>query len=67
MLYDQAVADPATAEVIGFVDLSRVWKALGSGALDTPSQKEAVSLAAIGLTGRHSGGDSSFTLRVVLR
>jgi Protein of unknown function (DUF3352) len=66
-LYGEAVADPASAEMLGFVDLTRVWKAIGARKLTTPSQKEVENIAAIGFTGRHDGGSSSFTVRIVLR
>jgi hypothetical protein len=65
--YGQAVSDPSGAQVVGFVDLTKVWAALGGSALSTPSQKEAQHLAAVGFTARQDGGTSSFTLRVVLR
>jgi hypothetical protein len=64
-LFDLAVADPKTAEVLGFVDLSHVWSARGA---DLSAQdKEWEHVAAVGFSGRHSGGDSSYTVRVVLR
>lgn len=66
VLYDQAVADPATAEVIGFVDLNHVWSSMGAQ-LSTPQDKEWQHVAAVGFSGRHDGGDSAYTLRVVLR
>ncbi len=66
-LFAQAVADPGSAEVLAFFDLSGVWKSLESGVLDGSDNKEFEHLAAVGFSGRHSGGDSSFTLRIVLR
>jgi hypothetical protein len=66
VLYDEAVADPATAEVIVFVDMTQVWKTMGDK-LITASDKEAAHIAAIGFSGRHQGGDSANTLRIILR
>ncbi len=66
-LFGPAVGDPTGAQVVGFVDLSKIWAAIGGQALSTPSQKEAEHLAAVGFTSRQDGSTSSFTLRVVLR
>ena len=66
-LFAQAVADPGSAEVLAFFDLTGVWKSLESGVLHGSANKEFEHLAAVGFSGRHSGGDSSFTLRIVLR
>jgi len=64
-LYSQAVQDAAGAQLVGFVDLTKVWAALGSTALRTPAQLEAEHLAALGFTEHSSGTSSSFTLRLV--
>ena len=66
-LFGQAVGDPNGAQLVGFVDLTKVWAAVGASALSTPSQKEAEHLAAVGFTAQQDGSSSSFTLRVVLR
>ncbi len=66
-LFAQAVADPASSQLIGFIDLTKVWSAVGDKVLTSPSDKEAEHLAAIGFCAKSSGGTSSFTLRIVLR
>jgi hypothetical protein len=66
-LFGQAVGDLNGAQLVGFVDLTKVWAAVGGAALGTPSQKEAEHLAAVGFTDRQDSSTSSFTLRVVLR
>ena len=66
-LYAPAVGDPAGAQMIAFVDMTKVWAALGGGGLSSPSQKEAAHVAAVGLTARQDGASSFLTLRVVLR
>jgi hypothetical protein len=66
VLFDQSVADPATAEVVGFVDMSHVWSSFGAD-FTTQQQKEWEHVAAIGFSGRHSGGAASYTLRIVLK
>jgi Protein of unknown function (DUF3352) len=67
-LFGRAVADPASAQLIAFVDLTKVWKALDSAAgADSLSaeEQELRAVAAVGLSERQGGGNSSFTLRVV--
>ncbi len=66
-LFARAVADPAGAQAIGFVDLTKVWRAIGTEALTTASDKEAEHLAAVGFSTRTSGGNTSVTVRLVLR
>jgi len=66
-LYSQAVQDAAGAQLVGFVDLTKIWAALSSPALRSPAQTEAQHLAAVGFTEHSSGTSASFTLRLVIR
>jgi len=66
-LYSQAVADPAGAQLVGFVDLTKIWADLGSKVLTSATQQEAEHLAAVGLSVHQSGADTSVVLRIVLR
>jgi Protein of unknown function (DUF3352) len=66
-LYSQAVGDATGAQLVGFVDLTKVWAAMGASTLHTPSQLEAEHLAAVGFTERAGGDTSSFTVRLVIR
>ncbi len=64
-LFQQAVADPGTAQAIVFVDLSKVWKALGDGASLAGTTEEVKHVAAIGVSSVSGGGDTSVTIRVI--
>ena len=65
-LFQQAVPDPSHAQVVLFVDLTKVWKTMqGSGA--TPADKEAEHVAAVGLSAVDDHGSTDITVRVVFR
>jgi Protein of unknown function (DUF3352) len=63
-LFRRAVADPAHAQFVLYVDLTTVWSTMKSSGAAPPSP-EVEHLAAVGMSGSASGTGTDYTLRVV--
>ena len=64
-LFAQAVADPDKAQAVVFVDLTKVWKALGDTGASADSLAQAKHVAAVGVSAVSGGGDAAVVVRII--
>ncbi len=65
-LFRRAVANPSGAQVLVFVDLTKVWATMEQSG-STPADKEATQVAAVGFSASDDNGSTDLTVRVVFR